>query len=337
MSSEVKKEEAREMQFEYRDETYFLREPSGPEIVDCENVKSEIWFSAIKSGVPGEEEILDTLEEQGRFSREKFQQAIQMIDEELSECLIDITQSVDEGSAQEAYKRAQKFRKKMLDIDRRRQSYVMHSAEQKSENAYYLAMLGLCCFQKEEVKGKIKNKYILSVINEDVDKVDVSATHKNVTDWDDPGLITTAISNFIPFLRGFKTSEIKMPEDILFENRLEVIGRKEITDQSEEADNLESDTDAEDAVVEDIKKEPVILKADPEKEKPEENKVVEIKKAEIVSSNPPSFQASVKNEDIAPEKEEDFYKVVLAQQGGHVERLGDASGKRVLDALPNKI
>lgn len=331
MSNEVKKEEVREMQFEYKDEVYFLREPSGPEIVDCENVKSEIWFSAIKSGVPGEEEILDTLEEQGRFSREKFQQAIQMIDEELSECLIDITQSENEGSAQDAYKRAQKFRKKMLDIDRRRQSYVMHSAEQKSENAYYLAMLGLCCFQKEEVKGKIKNKYILSVINEDVDKVDVSATHKKVTDWDDPGLITTAISNFIPFLRGFKTSEIKMPEDILFENRLEVINRKEITDQSKEADGI----DIEDEVVEDDNEEQVVLQSDSDNKKIEENNVVEVKKAEIVSSNPPSFQPSVKSEDIVPEKEEDFYKVVLAQQGGQVERLGDASGKRVLDALPN--
>lgn len=220
---------ANEAEFEFDGKKYVQREPSIEETNLADLIRSKAFFEAVRQGVRTEAEIIGALIEQGRFDEERHADSLNKYGSEVRENLVNMASAETVEELEFYYRKAKRARTKLLSVIRQKQSYTVHSAEQKADNAFNIALVAIVTEDK-------KGKPVLLKRNPDTDSIDIEATFKNAEDPKNSEFVTAALRCFIPFSLGYSSGDLPAdPEDTLFASRLaEINGEGGVEDLEEE-------------------------------------------------------------------------------------------------------
>lgn len=208
-----------EVEFTYNNRRFIIREPDGEEINNAELLKSKFFFDILKRGVPTESEIFEELVNQGRFSQKDYDEKVNECSNRLTISYIAIGGASDEIQLSEAFENCRKIKEELSEILMKRAKYVEYSAESKSNNSYYQALMSACVFDSD---GKL-----VFAEKKPNKPIDLEAGYKNIRECSDMQFITVCVKTFLPFMSGIVNPRSLDVEYGLYAKRREQLGLKD--------------------------------------------------------------------------------------------------------------
>ena len=200
----------REISFKHERKRYFIREPNINDINIADLIRSQYFFKAVQEGVATEEEIIEALEKQSRFSQEAFEANTEEMAIKIQMAMTKIATAESAEDLTKAFKDCKTTRDAWTKHINKRQMFIQHAAETKASNEHYVALMSVCVLDSQ-------HKHVFGEPDPITQSIDIKQAYNNVRNHEDFTFITTCLQQFIPFANGILNPTDLDPEYRLYE------------------------------------------------------------------------------------------------------------------------